>query len=175
MVFEPRELVVNAEGMVAGRLASVVAKLLLKGCRVYVVNVEKALITGKRHMVIGEFMKKLQIRSKVNPRRHGPFKPRTPEGIFRRMVRGMLPRKKAKGKEAYRRLRVYRGVPPHLRGREMVTFEEAKYRKSPYGPNYMTLEEIARLIGWIPIEERLKMMGQEVRLVEETPKKPAKA
>ena len=149
-----REIYVNAENMVAGRLASIVAKHLLNGYRVYVFNVDKAIITGKREMIIDEFMKKLWIQSKVNPRRHGPFKPRTPEGIFRRMVRGMLPRKKTKGKEAYRRLRVYRGIPPEFREKNIIMFEDAKYRKSPHG--YMYLYEIAKLIGWIPIEERIK-------------------
>jgi len=149
-----KEIYVNAENMVAGRLASIVAKHLLNGYRVYVFNVDKAIITGKRKMIINEFMKKLWIQSKVNPRRHGPFKPRTPEGIFRRMVRGMLPRKKTKGKEAYRRLRVYRGIPPEFKEKNIIVFEDAKYRKSPYG--YMYLYEIAKLIGWIPIEERIK-------------------
>jgi len=147
------ELVVDATNMVAGRLASIIAKKLLSGYRVYVVNVDKAIITGSKKRIVNEFMKKLSIQSKVNPRRHGPFKPRTPEGIFRRMVRGMLPRKKTKGKEAYRRLRVYRGVPPELRNKDFIVFKEAKYRESPYG--YMTLAEIAKLIGWIPVEERL--------------------
>jgi len=140
--------------MVAGRLASIIAKKLLMGYRVYVVNVEKAVITGAKDRIIDEFMKKLAIQSKVNPRRHGPFKPRSPEGIFRRMVRGMLPRKKPKGKSAFRRLRVFRGIPPWLQKKNLTVFEEAKYKKSPYG--YLSLLEIAKLIGWIPVEERVK-------------------
>lgn len=139
--------------MVAGRLASIIAKKLLSGYIIYVVNIDKAVITGSRERIINEFMKKLSIQSKVNPRRHGPFKPRTPEGIFRRMVRGMLPRKKSKGKEAFRRLKVFRGVPPQFKNKKIIVFENAKYRESPYG--FMTLAEIARLIGWIPIEKRV--------------------
>ncbi len=148
------EVVVDASGAVAGRLASKIAKMLLEGKKVYVVNIEKAVVTGRRKKVIEDFKRRLEVRSNVNPRRHGPFWPRSPEGIFRRMVRGMLPRRKPKGKEAYRRLRVYRGVPPELRNRELVKFEEALYRENPYG--YVTIEEIAREVGWIPIEERLR-------------------
>jgi large subunit ribosomal protein L13 len=139
--------------MVVGRLASIIAKYLLSGYRVNVVNVEKAVFTGTKERVLAEFKKKLSIQSKVNPRRHGPFKPRTPEGIFRRVVRGMLPRRKTKGKEAYRRLRVYRGIPTNLRGEEVQVFEDALYRKSPYGK--VSIEEISRLLGWRPIEERV--------------------
>ncbi len=148
-----REIIVDATNAVAGRLASKVAKLLLDGYKVYVVNVEKALVTGKRKRVINDFKRRLEIKSNVNPRRHGPFKPRSPEGIFRRMVRGMLPRRKPRGKEAFRRLRVYRGVPDNLKDKEATVFQDSLYRENPYG--YVYLEEIAREIGWIPIEERI--------------------
>lgn len=149
-----REIVVNAEGAVVGRLASKVAKLLLNGYRVYVVNIEKAVITGRKKRVLEDFTKRLWIKSNVNPRRHGPFKPRSPEGIFRRVVRGMLPRRKPRGKEAFRRLRVYRGIPENLSGKEITVFEDTLYRENPYG--YVTLYEIARYIGWIPVEERVR-------------------
>ncbi len=148
-----REIYVNAENAVVGRLASKVAKLLLNGYRVYVVNVEKAVFTGKRETVFEDFRRRLWIKSNVNPRRHGPFKPRSPEGIFRRVVRGMLPRRKPRGKEAYRRLRVYRGIPKELSNKEFTIFEDVLYRENPYG--YVTLYEVARHIGWIPVEERV--------------------
>lgn len=140
--------------MVMGRLASVVAKELLNGNRVTVVNVEKVVVTGSnKRSILDRFMKKLRVRSNVNPRRHGPFIPRSPEGLFRRVVRGMLPRRKAKGRDAFRRLKVYRGVPDSI-GSRLTVFEEARYKESSYP--YMYLEEISRLIGWIPVEERLK-------------------
>lgn len=148
-----REIVVNAENSVVGRLASKVAKLLLDGYNVYVVNVDKAVITGKKKRVFNDFMKKLWVKSNVNPRRHGPFKPRSPEGIFRRIVRGMLPRRKPRGKEAYRRLRVYRGIPNSLANKEIIVFDDTLYRENPYG--YVTLYEVAEHIGWIPVEKRI--------------------
>ncbi len=147
------EIYIDAEGAVVGRLASRVAKLLLNGYRVYVVNVEKAVFTGRRERVFEDFMRRLWVKSNVNPRRHGPFKPRSPEGIFRRVVRGMLPRRKPRGKEAFRRLRVYRGVPEELKDKDFKVFEDTLYRENPYG--YVTLYEVAKHIGWIPIEERV--------------------
>lgn len=148
-----REIVVNAENAVVGRLASRVAKLLLEGYRVYIVNVDKAVITGKRKRVLEDFTRRLWIKSNVNPRRHGPFKPRSPEGIFRRVVRGMLPRRKPRGKSAYKRLRVYRGVPTSLSGKDFIVFDDVLYRENPYGA--VTLYEVAKSIGWVPIEERV--------------------
>jgi large subunit ribosomal protein L13 len=146
-------MIVDAENAVAGRLASKIAKLLLEGYRIYVINIEKALITGSKERILRDFMSRLAIKSNVNPRRHGPFKPRSPEGIFRRMVRGMLPRRKPKGKEAFRRLRVYRGVPDDFKKREIIKFEDTNYRENAYG--YITLYELSKLIGWMPLEERV--------------------
>ena len=150
---------VDGSNMVLGRLASVVAKNLLDGNRVIVVNVDKVIVTGtSKKSILDKYFKRLRLRSNVNPRRHGPFVHRSPEGIFRRTVRGMLPRRKAKGREAYRRLRVYRGIPPNIKEDKIIVIDEAKYREGPYP--YMYLEEIARLIGWIPIEERLEGVGK---------------
>lgn len=141
--------------MVLGRLASIVAKELLNGNKVVVVNVEKTVVTGSsRKSILENFFRRLRLRSNVNPRRHGPFVSRSPEGIFRRVIRGMLPRRKLKGKEAYKRLRVYRGLPANINIGSLKLFESAKYKESPYP--YLYLGEISRLIGWIPVEERLK-------------------
>ena len=149
------EIVIDGTDMVLGRLASHVAKRLLNGEKVIVVNVDKIVVTGtSKNSILEKYYKKLRLRSNVNPRRHGPFIPRSPEGIFRRTVRGMLPRRKYKGRMAYKRLRVYRGVPSFIDKSKITVIEDAKRRLSPYP--YMYLEEISRLIGWIPIEDRLR-------------------
>ncbi len=142
--------------MIMGRLASKVAKMLLEGKRVVVLYADDIIVTGtSKRSIMEKFYKRLRLRSNVNPRRHGPFIPRSPEGIFRRVVRGMLPRNKPKGKAAYRRLRVYRGNPENVPEEKLLVFEDSKRRKfNPYP--YMSLKEIAKLIGWIPVEERVK-------------------
>ncbi len=149
-----KKLVIDANNMVMGRLASIITKELLNGNQVIVVNVDKIIVTGSnRRSILERFLKKLQVRSNVNPRRHGPFTYRSPEGIFKRVVRGMLPRRKAKGKDAYKRLRIYRGIPNNVSTESITVYEEARYKENSYP--YMYLEEISRLIGWIPVEERL--------------------
>ena len=154
---EEKTIYVDASGKVAGRLSSIVAKKLLSGYKVVILNAEKAIITGKKRMIIGEYMKFMRVQSKINPRRFGPFKPKTPQGILRHMIRGMLPRKKTKGREALRRLKVYRGVPKALHSVEVEDVPEADYRESPYG--YLTIEEVARSLGWRPVEERVMEGG----------------
>ena len=146
------KIVFDATEAVVGRLASIIAKELLNGKEIVVVNVEKAIITGRKERVIEWYRSKLQVKSKVNPRRHGPFHPRTPNGIFRRIVRGMLPRRKPKGRDALRRLKVYVGIPEAVKEKP-VRIKEALYRRSPYG--YVTLEELARVFGWRPVIEKV--------------------
>jgi large subunit ribosomal protein L13 len=136
---------VDGAGHIAGRLASVVTRELLAGRRVTVVNAEKILISGERGSVVNQWKKKLEITSRVNPL-YGPIHHRRPDGIMRRMVRGMVPRRKTKGVLAMKRLRVYIGVPESLAKAKLTRFDEAAAPRPP--SRYMTLGELGKNIGW---------------------------
>lgn len=58
-----------------------------------------------------KFLRFLRKRCNVNPAR-GPFHHRAPHKIFKRAVRGMLPYKTWRGREALKRVRGFEGVPP---------------------------------------------------------------
>ena len=103
--------VYDAEKQILGRMASVVAKELLNGEKIVVVNCEKSVLAGNWKSK-KEFYGNRYERGDAN---HGPFFPKQPEGIFRRTVRGMLPWDKTRGKNAYRNLRVYVGVPSEIK------------------------------------------------------------
>ena len=53
---------------IAGRLSSNVAKLLLEGNRVTVVNSEKIMISGRKKSIIGEYKQFLKISSILHPK-----------------------------------------------------------------------------------------------------------
>jgi len=106
--------VIDAADKVAGRLASQVAKLLLKGDEITIINAEKAVISGNPYYTIELFEQKTQ---RGDPY-HGPHYPKTPDGMLRRIIRGMLPRKTARGRDAFKKLAVYAGVPASLQGNE---------------------------------------------------------
>jgi large subunit ribosomal protein L13 len=136
---------VDATDQIAGRLSSRVAKLILSGRRVAVVNAEKALISGARNSVVMEWKERLELGSKVNPI-YGPIHYRRPDNIMKRMVRGMVPRKKPKGASAMRRLRVYVGVPTELGTKKLTKFEDtAATRPSSV---YVTMQELSKSLGW---------------------------
>ncbi len=132
--------VIDAENHVLGRLASHVAKMLLEGEQVVIVNAEKAVIIGDRDYIFEKYRKRMEIGSV----RKGPRHVRMPDRILRRTVRGMLPYKKPSGRAAYRRLRVYIGVPEEYANVERVKIEDALNR---HLTGYVTLGEVAKHLG----------------------------
>jgi len=144
---EKRTVVIDATGLILGRMASTIAKQLLQGEAVIVVNAEKAAISGKRLSILKEKKDFLE----VGHFRKGPYHPRRPDQIVRRTIRGMLPRKKPKGQQAYKRLKVFLQLPEELKGKDIQTIPEASVEnlKCPY----ITVGELAKEIGWAPTGE----------------------
>jgi large subunit ribosomal protein L13 len=137
--------VYDAENMVVGRLGAKAAKAALLGNTVVIVNVEKAIITGRRRTVIESFKEKFNIRTSYNPRR-GPFHERRPDKMVRKMLRGMLPWPTPRGKAAYRRIKVYIGVPQQYAESEKILLEGAKYRSMKQ--KYITVADLSHELGW---------------------------
>ena len=140
-----KPIVVDATNHIAGRLSSNVAKLLLKGNRVSIVNCDKIMISGTRSNIISEYREFLEINS-INHWKHGPKHPRRPDTIMKKMIRGMLPREKTSGKEAHKRLRTYIGSTKEVKPFKKIKFEKAMIKKS--SANYTTMANLGRTIGW---------------------------
>jgi large subunit ribosomal protein L13 len=138
-------IVVDATNCVAGRMCSHVSKLLLQGNRVTIVNAEKAMLSGNRYRTIESYKEHLEINSVTNPI-HGPFHPRRPDTILSKMVRGMVPKRKSGGITAFKRLRVYMGVPEQMKGAKMESFDDSKITKPE--SYYISIGEVAKQIGW---------------------------
>ncbi|MEM2025107.1 MAG: 50S ribosomal protein L13 [Desulfurococcaceae archaeon] len=139
-------LYVDASGQILGRLASIAAKRLLEGYSVYVFNAEKAVLSGEKSRVVNGYRLLFEVKTHLNPERSGIRRPRNPVSIFKRAVRGMLPIDKPHGREAYKRLRAYIGVPPEYKGVEPVKFSEAMYTR--LRGRFITVEEVAYAMGW---------------------------
>ncbi len=137
--------IINAEGLILGRLASKVAKMLLEGEEVVIVNAEKAIITGNREDIFAKYKQRTELRTRTNPRR-GPFYPKRSDEIVRRTIRGMLPWKTDRGRKAFKRLRVYVGVPKEFEGKELETISEAHMSRLAT-PKYVTVGEVAKFLG----------------------------
>jgi large subunit ribosomal protein L13 len=138
-------VVVDATHCIAGRVCSHVSKLLLQGNRVAIVNAEKAMLSGNRYKTIESYKEYLGINSVTNPI-HGPFHPRRPDTILSRMVRGMVPKRKPHGITAFKRLRVYTGVPEGMKGAKIESFHDSRITKPE--SYYISIAEVAKQIGW---------------------------
>ena len=130
-------MIVDANGAILGRLATRVAKELLKGESITVINTEKIIITGNFSAILERYKEKRD-RGDTNK---GPFYPRQPDKLFKRVVRGMLPYKKDRGMKAFRRLDVFMGNPNNLKGEKISKTEEDITCK------YITINDLCKKLG----------------------------
>jgi large subunit ribosomal protein L13 len=135
-------VVIDGDGLILGRLASITAKRLLQGERIYIVNAEKVVISGDRDAVLSNYLKKRMRGSKEK----GPYFPKRPDTILKRTVRGMLPYKRERGRKALSNLKVYVGVPKELEGEEKETVEEAHISRLST-TRYIKLGEVSKFLG----------------------------
>jgi large subunit ribosomal protein L13 len=136
---EQKEIIINAEDATAGRLASFAAKKALLGFNVVVLNSEKALIVGRKNVILAKYF---HMRSLGKGAQKGPYFPSRPDMIMRRMIRGMLPWDRTRGREAFKRVYCFKAVPEKYQGKikDAVKFEKTK------ALNYLTIKEIANTI-----------------------------
>lgn len=141
--------VIDASGTILGRLASYVAKQVLSGNEIVIVNAEKAVISGRKQRIINDFKRHLEFRT-LGSQKKAPKHPRRPDTYVRRVVRGMLPWKKARGQNAFRRLKVYISIPEDLEIAHLTFVSDAQKTLRPA----MTIGELLTIFGWKnPLEE----------------------
>ncbi len=136
-------ILLNAHGAVFGRLASFAAKKALQGNEVVIVNVEKSIITGSQDDAAKRLGRKLGLRAKGNPTK-GPKYSRMPDRVLRRAVRGMLPFRSRRGKEALGNVKVFLSMPTQFEGKQFAALparEESKIKK------HVELGTVCRLLG----------------------------
>jgi len=131
--------IIDSEGAVLGRLCTIVAKRLLKGEEIVVVNSEKAIVTGKKTMIKEHYKHERE----VGTYRKGPFFPRMPDRMMKRCIRGMIPYQEPHGRTAFKKLKCYIGVPKEFQGQ---TFEKITVAEK-HPADFMTLQEIAQFLG----------------------------
>ena len=128
--------IIDGKNATFGRLASYAAKKALKGEDIIIVNCKQVIITGNRKNIQKEFLEK---RSRVGSSQKGPKYHRPSDKIVKRAIRGMLPdHRKGRGREAFKRIKCYVGVPKE--------FEESKKISSgkEKGDKFIQVGEIFR-------------------------------
>ena len=137
------ELNIDATNTIAGRLATRVAKEALLGRKINVLNAEKAVLSGDPKKNAEKYRYK---RSEVGQPKKGPFVPRMPDRFLRRLIRGMLPHKRERGAEAFKRVMCYVGVPVQFKDKKLKVFEQDTVKKLP-NLKFTTVKEICKYMG----------------------------
>ncbi|MBD3263323.1 50S ribosomal protein L13 [Candidatus Woesearchaeota archaeon] len=138
--------VIDASGLILGRMATRIAKLALQGEKIAVVNCEKAIISGKPEITWKEYKKKLDRRSGT---RAGPFIPKRADRYVKRTIRGMLPKKhwseQSRGRKAYSNIKCYVSIPETLKKEKIETIKGASVDNLKT-QNYITIKQLLNYV-----------------------------
>jgi len=96
-------ITIDANGLILGRLASMVATRLLNGETIAIINAERTVVSGSKVTTIREYKEMVNKGSTES----GPYFPRRADHIVKRTIRGMLPHKRMRGRDA-----LYTWAPP---------------------------------------------------------------
>ncbi len=119
--------IIDGKGAVLGRLASYVAKEVLKGEETIILNCEQIIITGSKKNIEESFHEK---RSRVGSSQKGPKHSKSSEKIVKRTIRGMLPEHRfGRGREAFKRIKCYVGVPKEFQESKTIKAGKEKPNK----------------------------------------------
>lgn len=135
-------ITIDAKDMIAGRLGTYVAKQALMGEEVHVVNAEEAVLTGRPKEILSEYKRKREMGAPGV----GPIFIRTPERLLKRIIKGMLPHKKTRGREALSRIKCHVGIPSELEKEKLVVLENAHVSRAK-NTRYIKIKEISKELG----------------------------
>lgn len=135
-------IVIDGKDLIVGRVATFAAKQALLGETIRIINCEQMLLTGSKTFLTAENHR----RRVQGTWEKGPFYFRMPDRYVRRIIRGMIPYKTARGKQAYGRVLCYVGMPEEYKTIKPITIESANIKKVP-NLKYMTVGEMSKLMG----------------------------
>ncbi|GAF93287.1 unnamed protein product [marine sediment metagenome] len=135
-------MIIDANNLILGRMASFAAKQALLGEEINIINCEKAIITGNKKQILAKYKEKI----KMGKPQKGPFIPRRAERFVKRTIRGMLPHKQEKGRKAFKRVKCYVNVPEEFKDKKAEAIEKADITKVP-NLKHITVEDICKSIG----------------------------
>ena len=128
-------MILDGKNMIFGRFSVEIARKLMNNEEISVINAEKIIILGDPQRT---FEKYLELRQKGDVFK-GPFFPKRPDDIFKRTVKGMLPKNRM-DRKYLKNLKVYIGTPDGMKGE--------KLEQKPIKTNFISLGELSKKLGW---------------------------
>ena len=136
-------MIIDARDAILGRLSTYVAKQVLLGNKVEVVNCEEAVVSGKKPSIIANYIRRIDRKAPTK----GPYLYRRPDMFVKRTIRGMLPFKRSRGQDAYKNVKCYVGVPESLKSEKAASIEGVHADKLQVA-DYLKVRDVCRAIGW---------------------------
>lgn len=126
---------------VFGRISSLVAKDLLKGYSVNLINCEKIIVSGDKKKFVENINRKRAMGNGASMK--GPKYPKVADRLVKRMIRGMLPWDRQKGRDAFKNLKCYVGNGG-IKEDSLKNVIKIEYKKPM---KYFTIKEAMRLLS----------------------------
>ena len=135
-------MIIDAKDAILGRLSSYVAKQILLGNKVDVINCEESVISGRKQATLKEYIRRLDRKAPLK----GPYFYRRPDMFVKRTIRGMLPFKRSRGREVFKNVKCHIGVPEKLKNEKAMVIESADAGKL-HSADYLKVKDICRATG----------------------------
>ena len=135
-------MIIDAKDLVLGRIGSLAARKALLGEKVEIVNCEEAVITGDKEKILEKYLHRMH---RGQPRT-GPFFYKQEDRFVKRTIRGMLPHKQPRGRDAFKRIRCYIGLPEELKNQKIITLPEANVSKMQ-NLKYLRVKDVCKFVG----------------------------
>ncbi len=138
--------VIDATDLVVGRMGSVLAKRLLLGESITLINCKDAVVLGRKKFLVERYKNKLA--NKVV--KQGPYYSRSPSDIVKRSFRNMLPYKNERGVQAFKRLKCYNSTPSILLNVKKERIEQAEFDKESVF-YYTKVGDLCKVLGYTKV------------------------
>ena len=135
-------MIIDAKDSILGRLSSYAAKQALLGNKVDVINCEECAVSGRKHAILNDYIRRLHRKAPTK----APYFYRRPDMLVKRAIRGMIPFKRARGRDAFKNVKCHIGVPERLKNEKAVKIENANIG-ALQSTDYLKVREICKAVG----------------------------
>ena len=135
-------MLIDGKDTILGRLSSYAAKQLLLGNKIDIINCEECIVSGRRQAILQEYIRRLHRKAPGK----GPYFYKRPDRFVRRAIRGMLPFKMSRGRNAFKNIKCYIGVPENLKNENALRIENAGIEKL-HSADCLRVKDICRATG----------------------------
>ena len=136
-------MIIDAKDMILGRVCTFAAKQILLGNKIDVINCEECIVTGNKNSILENYLKKLHRKAPTK----GPYFYRRPDLLVKRTVRGMIPFKRSRGREAFKNIKCHIGNPENLKNQKPIIFEKASVERI-HSADITKVKDICTAVGW---------------------------